>query len=225
MPTRRLYLVRHGAAEGAEGRAVGHSDPPLSADGRLAVERLAASWQGPPPARLVTSPLARAAATASILAAAWGMAPARPEPRLAEMSFGVWDGRLWDEIHAADGDRFAAWARSWWGAATPGGEGYPQLARRVGEWWDEWRAAVVDAPAVGEAREPDRPAEPPRVTVAVTHGGPIRTLLAGPLGVPREEVWDLTVGLARVTALEVAPGEPPRLLFLDRPGFAAPPDS
>jgi broad specificity phosphatase PhoE len=210
--SRRLVLVRHGAAAGARGRAIGHSDPLLSAAGRRAVERLAATWQGPPPHRLVASPLARAAATASVLAAAWGMAPARPEPRLAEMSFGAWDGRLWAEIHAADGDRLAAWADRWWQAATPDGEGFADLVRRMGEWWDEWRAG--DEATVAENAAP-------RVTVAVTHAGPVRALLVGRLGVPRHEVWDLPIGLARVTAVDVVAAGPPRLAFLDRAGFPA----
>lgn len=204
---RRLYLVRHGAAEGADGRAIGHTDLPLSEDGRRAVERLAATWQGPPPHRLLSSPLARAAATASLLADAWGVAPDRPEPRLAEMSFGAWDGRPWDEVHATDGSRLAAWAERWWQAPTPDGEGFDDLARRVGEWWDERFAASAA----------------PEVTVAVTHAGPIRALLAGRLGVPREGVWDLALGLARVTAIELCAGGPPRVVFVDRPAFAAPP--
>jgi broad specificity phosphatase PhoE len=226
---RRLYLVRHGAALGAAGRAIGHSDPPLSARGRRAVERLAATWQGPPPDRLLTSPLARAAATASLLAAAWGAAPARPEPRLAEMSFGAWDGRRWDEVHAADGERFAAWAERWWQAAAPDGEGFADLARRVGEWWDAWREETVDgamdgAPpgeAAGEAGAAGRegPAGSPRSTVVVTHAGPVRALLTSRLGVPHEGIWDVSIGLARVTAIDVAAGEPPRLVFLDRPSF------
>lgn len=222
---RRLYLVRHGAAQGAAGRAIGHSDPPLSPRGRLAVERLAATWQGPPPDRVLTSPLARAAATASLLALSWGVAPARLEPLLAEMSFGAWDGLRWDEVHAADGERFAAWAERWWQAAAPDGEGFADLARRVGEWWDAWREEAVDRAPLGEAAAEagaagrEGPAGPQRSTVVVTHAGPIRALLTGRLGVPREGIWDLSIGLARVTAIDVAAGEPPRLVFLDRPSF------
>lgn len=234
--SRRLYLVRHGTAEGAEGRAIGHTDLPLSETGRRAVERLAATWQGPPPDGLLSSPLARAAATASVLATAWGIPPAPPEPRLAEMSFGAWDGRLWDDIHATDGARLAAWADRWWQAPTPHGEGFADLARRVGEWWDGWRAepldgaavdevldaAAVDPAAVHEAAQCDRPPGRPRVTVAVTHAGPIRALLVGQLGVSRDGAWDLAVGAARVTAIEIGAGQPPRLVFLDRAGFAEP---
>jgi alpha-ribazole phosphatase len=208
---RRLYLVRHGAAEGAEGRAVGHVDLPLAAHGRRAVERLAATWQGPPP-RLVTSPLRRAVETAALLAAAWGLPAAEPEPRLAEMRFGDWDGRAWDDIHAADAARLAAWGERWWQAPTPGGEGFADLVRRVAAWWDEWSAAG-EGGAGGAA------------TVAVTHAGPIRALLAARLGVARDELWDLAVGTARVTAVEAAPGQSPRLLFLDRASFVEVPVS
>lgn len=209
--SRRLYLVRHGAAEGAEGRAVGHVDLSLSGAGRRAVERLAATWQGPPP-RLVTSPLRRAAETAALLAAAWGLAAAEPEPRLAELRFGDWDGRRWDDVHAADAARLAAWGERWWQAPTPGGEGYADLVRRVGAWWDEWSAA-------GEGVDGGH------ATVAVTHAGPIRALLAARLGMPREGLWDLALGTARASAIEVAPGEPPRLLFRDRASFVEVPVS
>lgn len=207
----RLYLVRHGAAEGAAGRAVGHVDLPLSAAGREAVARLAATWPpGPPPGRLVASPLGRAAGTAAVLAEAWGLPPATPEPRLAEMSFGAWDGRRWDDVHAEDGERFAAWSARWWEEPSPGGEAFADLVRRVGAWWDElWSGALGGSTGA-----------PPGATVAVTHAGPIRALLAGRLGVPREEVWDVAVGEARVTAVEAAAGRPPRLVFVDRPGFA-----
>ena len=212
MRARRLHLVRHGAAEGAEGRAVGRVDLPLSAAGRAAVERLAASWQGPPPGRLVSSPLARADETAALLAAAWGLAPPQREPRLAEMSFGDWDGRAWDEIHAADGTRLAAWGERWWQAATPGGESFADLVRRVTAWWDElWDEPWGELPA-GEEGEA-------AVTVAVTHAGPLRALLGSRLGVPRDELWSLALGTARVTTVEAAPGAAARLLALDRPSF------
>lgn len=200
MASRLIYLVRHGAARGAAGRALGHTDLLLSAAGRRTVERLAATWEGPPPARLLASPLARAAASAAVLSAAWGR-DAETDPRLAEMSFGEWDGRAWDEVHAADGERFAAWAERWWEAAVPGGEGFGDLERRVGEWWDEAAAATA------------------ATTVAVTHAGPIRALLAGRLGFRREDLWDLPIGLARVSALAVGAGGSPRVLFLDRPDF------
>ncbi|HUO87311.1 MAG TPA: histidine phosphatase family protein [Thermoanaerobaculia bacterium] len=202
--TRRLYLVRHGAAEGAEGRAIGHTDLPLSASGRRAIERLTASWMGPPPDRLITSPLTRAGASAEILGAKWNLIPST-EPRLAEMSFGIWDGRSWDEIHVGDGERFAAWATHWWQAPTPGGEGFPGLIARTGEWLDSELAE-----------------RSPRVTVAVTHAGPIRALLGGRLGVPVRELWEQQVGLARVSAVAAGRHHPPRLLFVDRPGFPAP---
>jgi broad specificity phosphatase PhoE len=203
----RLYLVRHGLAEGAAGRAVGHVDLPLSAAGREAVARLATTWAGRPPEFLVASPLARAAATAAVLADAWGLPPATPEPRLAEMSFGAWDGRRWDELHAAEGERLAAWAARWWEDPTPEGEGFADLVRRVGAWWDELWGSAGSLPLSG-------------ATVAITHAGPIRALLAGRLGVPREEVWEVAIGEARVTAVEAAAGGPPRLVCVDRPGFA-----
>jgi broad specificity phosphatase PhoE len=199
--TRRLYLVRHGAAEGAEGRAIGHTDLPLAAGGRRAIERLAATWQGPPPDRLVASPLTRAAESAEILATGWSLEPAL-DPRLAEMSFGSWDGCRWDEIHARDGERLADWAAAWTERTTPAGEAFATVMSRMGRWFDdEWSTPSC------------------RVLVAVTHGGPIRALLAARLAVPSSRLWDLPVGLARVTALANGAGGSPRLLVVDSPSF------
>lgn len=181
----RLHLVRHGAAAGVGGRAVGHTDPPLAEAGRVAVEALAATWRGPAPGLLLASDLARAAGSAAVLAAAWRI-DAVTDPRLRELDFGAWDGRPWEEIHHADGERLARWGARWWEVATPGGEGWADLAERTLGWYRGWLAA-----------------EPPADTVVVTHGGPLRALLAHLLGLGRDRVWQIAPGHARVTSLEL----------------------
>jgi broad specificity phosphatase PhoE len=199
---RRLYLVRHGAAERAAGRAVGHLDLGLSDAGRQAIRSLAATWQGPPPDRLFTSDLARSAASAALLAAAWGVEP-RTDARLRELSFGEWEGRQWHEVQREDGERLAAWGARWWGAATPGGESYATLSRRVLRWYAE-----------------ALPAGSPGVTVAVGHAGPWRALVAELLGRGRHEVWSWRLEPAWVVALELPAAGAARARFLGRPAFA-----
>ncbi|HEY0512890.1 MAG TPA: alpha-ribazole phosphatase [Thermoanaerobaculia bacterium] len=184
----RIYLVRHGRAEGQEGRAVGHHDLPLSASGAAAARRLGATWQGPPPDALHASDLRRAAATARLLAAAWGL-PVTLDPRLREIGFGDWEGRAWQEIHERDGERFAAWSQEWWTARIPAGESYPELAARA----HEWLAEILEVHAG-------------RTVVAVAHGGSIRALLAHALGLPRETVFRLRLDPAGVTGLAAGKG-------------------
>jgi broad specificity phosphatase PhoE len=193
-----LYLVRHGLAEGQEGRAVGQLDPPLTLEGAEAVRRLAARWQGPPADALYASDLRRAADSARLFP--WSL-PVREDPRLREMSFGDWEGTLWREIEERDALRFEAWSRGWWTDPAPGGESYPQLADRVRSWLDE----VMTAHSGG-------------TVVAVAHGGSLRALLAQTLRLPPETIFNLRLDLAHVSGLAAGP-RGIEVLFVNRDRF------
>lgn len=82
----------------------------------------------------------------------------QPQPvidrRLAEMDFGDWEGRAWDDIARAELD---AWAADVAGFAPPGGESPRRLQQRA--------LAFVASLQVPEA-------------VVVTHAGVMRVLLA-----------------------------------------------
>jgi broad specificity phosphatase PhoE len=197
----KIYLVRHGEAEGSEGLAVGYLDLPLSALGARNVEALADSWQGPLPDRIFSSDLRRAAESARIFAARLGGEPV-VDPRLREVSFGEWDGRSWDEIYERDRQRYEAWTERWWDLAPPGGESFADLEARVLAWFRE----LKDEETV----------------LAVAHGGSIRALLAGLRVIPRERAFEIDLNPARISALEVAAGVT-NLLFIDQgPGWHAP---
>lgn len=190
----KLYLVRHGEAEGSEGRAMGQLDLPLSALGTRNMEALAASWRGPSPVRLYASDLRRAADSARILARRFEVDPVL-DARLREVSFGDWEGRAWDEIYESDRQRYDAWTERWWDLAPPGGESFANLAERVLAWFQD----------LGEGAD----------TIVVAHGGSIRALLVELLAIPRERAFDLQLSPARVSAVEFREGRC-ELLFLDR---------
>ena len=83
-----LAVLRHGPTLwNRDGRIQGHSDIPLSAEGRaiVATWRLPAEIQG---FDIITSPLRRARETAEIL----GFPHAPPDPRLIETDWGAWEG-------------------------------------------------------------------------------------------------------------------------------------
>lgn len=205
----RLVLVRHGVATDAHGRCIGHTDLPLSPGGRAAVAELARSWQGAVPSRLVTSDLARAAASARILADAWRLI-AEPEARLREMFFGEWDGRSWRELGEADGTRLAHWMADWSHEATPGGEGFPDVAARAAAWLAELRVDFVGGETI----------------VAVAHAGSIRALLSHLLGWTPAQAFHARLDHAGVTALELGPGLEPLgadLLCCNATTFPPPP--
>jgi len=177
---RRIYLVRHGAARGADGRAVGHLDLPLSAAGAASIRTLQATWNGSPPARLFTSDLMRARDSAAILEDAWGVS-ARVDPRLREVDFGDWDGALWSELHELPG--FDRWLARWWQLPPPGGEPFTAVGKRARAWLEEVLAGDADP------------------VVAVAHGGSIRALLCHVLAMPVEKAFHLHLDHGRVSAL------------------------
>ena len=119
----RLYLVRHPRPEVPAGHCYGRSDvAAIEAD----VERVLATLtsQGLPGAMpIYASPLARSA----ILAQRLSPAPAF-DARLAEMDFGDWEMRSWDEIPRAEID---AWSADLLYYRPGGGENVMDVATRV----------------------------------------------------------------------------------------------
>ncbi len=118
------------------------------------------------PARLLSSDLARAAATAAPLASATGL-PVVHDPRLRELHLGAWQGLTLSEAAERYPEEHAAWRA---GADVPrgGGETYADAAARAS-------ACLLD----------HLPGLPPgRTLVAVTHGGTARATLAAMLELP-----------------------------------------
>ncbi len=119
-----LYLVRHGPTH-AKGMT-GWTDLPADLSDTATLARLRAAL---PAARVVSSDLARAIATADALSPG----PRLPHDRaLREIHFGAWEGLTHDQAEARD----PALLRAFWDApgaiAAPGGESWNALAARVG---------------------------------------------------------------------------------------------
>lgn len=119
----RLYLVRHPRPEVPAGHCYGRSDlAPKEAD----VERVLAALagQGLDGAMPVyASPLARSAVLARRLA----LAPIF-DARLAEMDFGAWEMRSWDDIPRSEIDD---WSADLLHYRPGGGESVMEVAARV----------------------------------------------------------------------------------------------
>lgn len=156
-----LLLIRHGAtAWNRAGRYQGHADPPLGRAGRAQARRVAGGLAGLHLDAVYSSDLRRALETAAPLAYARGL-PVQPDPRLRELDFGAWDGRRVEEVMAAEPAVWAAWYADPMALAPPGGETVPAL-------WSRVRRAL---------REIGRRHAGGTVAV-VTHGGPLRLILA-----------------------------------------------
>lgn len=135
-----LWLVRHARPYIAAGICYGSSD--LEADApatRSVAARLAASL--PPSVAVRSSPLRRCAQLAQALHRLRPALHWQPDPRLAEMDFGGWEGRCWDEIGAAALD---AWTRDFGQHRPGGGESVNAFMARVGAAFDEARAEGSD---------------------------------------------------------------------------------
>jgi broad specificity phosphatase PhoE len=140
-----FYFVRHGETDwNAERRLQGQLDIPLNERGRrqsgqcgaILGALLSAGGRTPADFAFISSPLRRARETMEIMRA--GLALPRDgfatDPRLAELSFGRWEGLTYKEVRARDPAALPARERDKWNFAPPDGESYAQLLVRVRAW-------------------------------------------------------------------------------------------
>ncbi|HVS16073.1 MAG TPA: histidine phosphatase family protein [Thermoanaerobaculia bacterium] len=204
----RLYLVRHGqVAANREFRYVGDRDDPLTELGRrqaaAVASALGALRHGDGPLRIgrvLSSPRRRARDTALAIGAALGI-DVETEGRLAEQSYGGWEGLTRDEVrrlsdehagHLAQVDADPA-------VAPPGGESLLAAQRRV-------LGLVEELARADDGR--------PGGVVLVSHVGPIKALVAAALDLPLLNLRRLFLDLATVSVIDW--GKPPVLrLFND----------
>ena len=169
----QLALIRHAPTKWTEeGRIQGRTEVPLSPAGRAA----AARWRLPPEisgADWVSSPLGRARETVRAL----GITRFTIEPRLIEMDWGRWEGRQLASLRAELGSAMAENEALGLDFGPDGGDSPRDLQARLRPWLAELAARD-------------------RTTVAVTHKGVIRAVLALATG------WEMT-------------GKPPARLIWD----------
>lgn len=109
-------------------------DTTLSATDAAAI--VAPQLAGIAVARIWSSPLRRAAAPARVLALRLGVTHTI-DARLAEIAYGAWEGRPWDELERDEGAAFAAWMSAWKTSGPPGGESAINVEQRVRAWHEE----------------------------------------------------------------------------------------
>lgn len=157
-----VLLIRHGrTAWNTEGRIQGHTDIPLSVDGRamLAGKRVPREYGH---LRWYASPLARAVETAKLL----GARDLKTDARLVELRWGEWEGCTRRGLRERYGEAFAENEARGLDFRAPSGESPRELRARLEDW-------LADACAAGPG------------VIAVTHKGVIQMALALATG------WDL----------------------------------
>ncbi|EHJ49321.1 Phosphoglycerate mutase [Solidesulfovibrio carbinoliphilus subsp. oakridgensis] len=162
MPQAVFYLLRHAATLWNLGKRIqGQWDSELAPAGKARAGELAPSLAGLGLARILTSDLGRAKATAGILNLALRL-PVTLDRRLREQHFGEWTGRYWRDIPA---DALAAAEAAGWNFTPPGGESRAEVRQRA-------EHALVDAARANAGRS----------VLVVTHQGVIKAVLYHLLG-------------------------------------------
>jgi broad specificity phosphatase PhoE len=191
----RLLLAPHARTDGNEqSRFQGQSDSPLSERGMRQARQLAQRLSSEPLAEICSSDLARARATAALVAEPHGLT-VRSDSRLRELDFGNWEGLTYQDVQQADQAALAAWEADPTHAAPPRGETLEELARRVGIFF----AGVREHPKATDDRH---------TLLIVAHRGSLRVLLCLALGLPAQKRWQLGVEHASLTELQLFPQGP-----------------
>lgn len=152
-----LALMRHAeTAWSAEKRIQGRTEIPILAGVSI---RLPEACNG---MRIVTSPLTRCMQTAALL----GAPDALREPRISEMDWGEWEGDTIPGLRARLGEEMAANEARGLDFTPPGGESPRMVLERLRGW-------LLEVARTG------------RPTLAITHRGVIRAILAEATG------WDM----------------------------------
>jgi probable phosphoglycerate mutase len=173
---KRLIFVRHGESEwNASRRLQGQADMELSARGRDQARALIPIVASLAPDHAVVSSLKRAVQTAELL----GFPEAEKMDALREVDVGEWTGASIDDLIARDAKSYRGWRM---GAHTPpGGESWTTFKDRINR--------AIESLLSGDASR----------IVAVSHGGVLRALLEGLIGLSPARI--VPVGPGSITVL------------------------
>lgn len=190
-----LTVVRHGqTVHNAGGRLSGRADVQLDevgaaqarAVGRSLEAAMGARGRPAPVDRIVSSPLARARATAAAIAEACGHeVPVEVDERWIELDYGDWDGRPLSEVPP---ETWVAWISDPT-FRPPNGETLAELGERVRAACDE----LAD----------EQRAEPDRHVVVVSHVSPVKAAVGWALQAGDDLAWRLHVATASISRIEV----------------------
>lgn len=182
-----LYLVRHGACDGLgrqlNGRASGIH---LNREGAAQADALGGVFAALPIAAIFSGPLERARETAERIARRLEKS-VMVETDLNEIDFGDWTGMSFEQL-----DADIAWRRfNSFRCGTPPPSGEAMISVQ---------ARMINAMIRLQSGHPDDQ------IVLVSHGDPIKAVLAHYLGMPLDLLPRLEVSPGSISALALAPG-------------------
>jgi alpha-ribazole phosphatase len=189
--TTRIWLLRHGEPEESVRRlCYGSLDVGLSDAGRQQMARAARELTAEPVAAIYSSPRRRALESARILGEAFQPPlKVRVAPNFREIDFGDFEGVAYDDIAARYPDLYRQWMEAPTTVEFPGGESFAMLRRRVLRAFQAMGAAHAD-----------------ETVVVVSHGGPIRAIVANALGMADEHIFHLAQDHGAISRIDVVDG-------------------
>jgi broad specificity phosphatase PhoE len=184
-------MLRHAQTEWNRAlRYQGHIDVELSPFGRSQARLLTEVMSQEPLVAIYTSDLSRSRETAEIIAAPHGLVPVLM-PELREASYGEWEGLTYAEVRSRYAELVKLRRQDPLGFTPPGGESLGETARRI----------MAAARRVAECHASGKVA-------VVTHGGPLRVLVATLLEIPPRNTFRLRLDNCGITVVESFPRAP-----------------
>lgn len=181
-----VIFVRHGKADFPHDRLYcdEREDPPLTEEGILQAQHVAALIEKQSVDLIYSSPMLRTRSTAEVIASKANVSVLF-EPRLKERPFGIWDGLYFDEISRDYPDQFQAWKRDPISFVPEGGETINAHMERI-------KGALFE---IIDNHRGQR-------IVVVSHVGPIRMCITDVLGMPLAAYRRLTIDYASMTRVD-----------------------
>jgi alpha-ribazole phosphatase/probable phosphoglycerate mutase len=181
----RMVLLRHGEPSlPTPDLCYGKLDVALSSKGREQVQSRLPFLKRAKPEAIYTSPRKRAAESAHIIGAALGLDPHAMD-ELAEIDFGDFEGRTYDEIQKLYPEEFRMWMEQPATVIFPGGESYASLKKRVLSFIETLRKKPTG-----------------RTVAIVAHGGVNRVILADAFGMTDEMAFRIDQSFAAASVID-----------------------
>lgn len=180
----RLILIRHGETEwNRTGRYQGFAHTSLNERGHWQAERVARRLAGWNIDAVYSSDLPRAVETAEPIGSQLGL-PVRTMAALREIDVGEWEGLTVPEIQVQHAHNWETYLTDPIHTRRKKGESFAELTDRVTDVFHQWEVAHVSD-----------------TVLAVTHGGPIQSLVCTVIGLPLHFRRRMKIDNASITTL------------------------
>jgi phosphoserine phosphatase len=202
----RLLLVRHGETDwNRQKKFQGQIDVPLNDQGRQQAQQACGFLRDVQIDRAVTSPMLRPKETAEIILQKHPEVILEQDDRLCEISHGLWEGKLEEEIRQIYPDELVQWQVAPETVQMPEGENLQQVWERAIAAWDE----IVTSTAVEGDTIP--------TVLVVAHDAINKAILCHLVGWGADQFWKFKQGNGTVTVIDYVKGtsHPPMIQSLN----------